>query len=232
MESIQKFIDGRIVSVLPLAFPPLTITPSRLFVPNIPDYLLLLLVSLSPSPQTCPTCARFGLEPQDFQGQRLADRLMQEGLVLAASIAFLLGYFTQNMQLCMLTFAASTLLVALVSHLDHWKGACTGSFGVRDVNLTGAGEDWTRRREDGGKRQAQSRPRGRGRQRNPVVLHYCKRYSHAGLFALDGMVRSGPSASSWCFPADEQARLAHGKRKAQTLRSGFSSPTTTRDPIH
>ncbi|KIS70666.1 uncharacterized protein UMAG_12166 [Mycosarcoma maydis] len=51
----------------------------------------------------------------DFQGQRLADRIMQEGLVLGATVAFLLGYLTQNMQLCMLTFAASTLVVALVT---------------------------------------------------------------------------------------------------------------------
>ena len=40
---------------------------------------------------------------------------MQEGLVAGAAIAFLLGWWTQNMQLCMLTFGASTLLVALVS---------------------------------------------------------------------------------------------------------------------
>ena len=52
---------------------------------------------------------------QDFVGQRLSDRLMQEGLVAAATVAFLLGYFTQNMQLCMVTFGVCTLLVALVS---------------------------------------------------------------------------------------------------------------------
>ncbi len=40
---------------------------------------------------------------------------MQESLVAGALISFLLGYFTQSMQLCMLTFGASTLLVALVS---------------------------------------------------------------------------------------------------------------------
>ena len=40
---------------------------------------------------------------------------MQEGLVFAAVVAFVLGYFGQNLQLCMLTFAVSTLLVALVS---------------------------------------------------------------------------------------------------------------------
>ncbi|EST07778.1 Microsomal signal peptidase 12kDa subunit [Kalmanozyma brasiliensis GHG001] len=51
----------------------------------------------------------------DFQAQRLADRIMQEGLVAAAAIAFLLGYFTQNMQLCMITFGLCTLAVALVT---------------------------------------------------------------------------------------------------------------------
>ncbi|SPO23340.1 related to SPC1 - signal peptidase 10.8 kDa subunit [Ustilago trichophora] len=51
----------------------------------------------------------------DFQSQRLADRIMQEGLVAGATVAFLLGYFTQNMQLCMVIFGFATLLVALVS---------------------------------------------------------------------------------------------------------------------
>ncbi|SPO22026.1 related to SPC1 - signal peptidase 10.8 kDa subunit [Ustilago trichophora] len=51
----------------------------------------------------------------DFQSQRLADRIMQEGLVAGASVAFLLGYLTQNMQLCMVTFGFATLLVALVT---------------------------------------------------------------------------------------------------------------------
>ncbi|CBQ72051.1 related to SPC1-signal peptidase 10.8 kDa subunit [Sporisorium reilianum SRZ2] len=51
----------------------------------------------------------------DFHGQRLSDRIMQEGLVLAATLAFLLGYVAQNMQLCMLTFGAGTLVVALAT---------------------------------------------------------------------------------------------------------------------
>ncbi|TKY87233.1 hypothetical protein EX895_003910 [Sporisorium graminicola] len=51
----------------------------------------------------------------DFHGQRLSDRIMQEGLVFSATVAFLLGYFTQNMQLCMLTFGACTVVVALVT---------------------------------------------------------------------------------------------------------------------
>ncbi|SNX83038.1 related to SPC1 - signal peptidase 10.8 kDa subunit [Melanopsichium pennsylvanicum] len=51
----------------------------------------------------------------DFQGQRLADRLMQEGLVAGAAVGFLLGYLTQNMQLCMLTFGASIFIVALLT---------------------------------------------------------------------------------------------------------------------
>lgn len=40
---------------------------------------------------------------------------MQEGLVAGAFIAFVLGWWTQNMQLCMLTFLASVLLVAIVT---------------------------------------------------------------------------------------------------------------------
>ncbi|KAJ9478094.1 Signal peptidase complex subunit SPC1 [Pseudozyma hubeiensis] len=72
----------------------------------------------------------------DFQGQRLTDRIMQEGLVLGAVVAFLLGYFTQNMQLCMLTFAFSTLVVALVTvppwpmykkHHVEWLPASTNT---------------------------------------------------------------------------------------------------------
>ncbi|CDS82266.1 related to SPC1-signal peptidase 10.8 kDa subunit [Sporisorium scitamineum] len=51
----------------------------------------------------------------DFHAQRLADRIMQEGLVFSATLSFLLGYLTQNMQLCMITFGACTLLVALVT---------------------------------------------------------------------------------------------------------------------
>ncbi|KAJ1029474.1 hypothetical protein NDA13_002721 [Ustilago tritici] len=51
----------------------------------------------------------------DFAGQRLADRLMQESLVAAAVISFILGYFLQNLQLCMLTSLASTLVIALVT---------------------------------------------------------------------------------------------------------------------
>ncbi|SPO44275.1 related to SPC1 - signal peptidase 10.8 kDa subunit [Moesziomyces antarcticus] len=46
--------------------------------------------------------------------QRFVDGKI-EGLVAGASVAFLAGYFTQNMQLCMLIFAAATALVAIVT---------------------------------------------------------------------------------------------------------------------
>ncbi|PWY98435.1 microsomal signal peptidase 12 kDa subunit, partial [Testicularia cyperi] len=52
---------------------------------------------------------------QDFQGQRLADRIMQELLVLGAAIAFLVGYFRQDLYLCMLLYGAVFVATALIS---------------------------------------------------------------------------------------------------------------------
>lgn len=62
---------------------------------------------------------------------------MQEGLVLGAVVAFLLGYFTQNMQLCMLTFAFSTLVVALVSFKE--KGLVLVSAGKPTMSAEAEG---------------------------------------------------------------------------------------------
>ncbi|UZJ51791.1 hypothetical protein CBS101457_001111 [Exobasidium rhododendri] len=55
-----------------------------------------------------------------FQGQRLADRINQESLVLSAVVAWLAGYFTDSLYLCMLIFGAS-VAVTLVACVPAWS---------------------------------------------------------------------------------------------------------------
>ncbi|KAE8227637.1 hypothetical protein CF326_g7461 [Tilletia indica] len=55
----------------------------------------------------------------DFQGQRLADRIAQETIALAALIGFLAGYFTHSLQLTLLIYGAG-VLIALIAGVPPW----------------------------------------------------------------------------------------------------------------
>lgn len=131
MEAIQKFVDGRIVRSLPPLL--LVVLPDHR---STPSHSLTLMLTLS---LLLSSFFAAMLRLQDFQAQRLADRIMQESLILAAVVAFLLGYFTQNMQLCMLTFGVSTLVVALVSvpsPLPPIDEGVKADIGLRDEQVT------------------------------------------------------------------------------------------------
>ncbi|PWN35324.1 microsomal signal peptidase 12 kDa subunit [Meira miltonrushii] len=54
-----------------------------------------------------------------FQGQRLADRINQEVIVMGAIVAWIIGYFADNLFLCMSVFGFSCF-VALVVAVPPW----------------------------------------------------------------------------------------------------------------
>ncbi|KAN0060611.1 hypothetical protein ACQY0O_007269 [Thecaphora frezii] len=55
----------------------------------------------------------------DFEGQRLADRIYQEILIMVSVAGFVFGYFLQSMPVCMGAFSAA-LVVSLLAVVPPW----------------------------------------------------------------------------------------------------------------
>ena len=50
----------------------------------------------------------------DWQGQKLAEEIMQWGVLAAAAIAFLVGYFMSSFQVMLIVYGVLTLVVLLL----------------------------------------------------------------------------------------------------------------------
>ena len=50
----------------------------------------------------------------DWQGQKLAEEIMQWGVLAAAIVAFLFGYFTSSFQIMLIVYGILTLIVLIL----------------------------------------------------------------------------------------------------------------------
>lgn len=86
------------------------------------------------------------LSPQDFEGQRLAEYITYGFLSLVGAIAFLVGFFTQNIYATLYVGLGGTALAFLVvvppypffnKHPQNWLPPRTTQGAMQGLDLTG-----------------------------------------------------------------------------------------------